>query len=501
MIFPDFDTFQALAREGNLIPVYRELLADTETPVTALLKLRAERNVFLLESVEGSEKWGRYTFLGSSPRLVFRVRGREVHIEENGVSRVLEHDGDPLRVLKEILGRYRPVSLPELPRFFGGAVGFLGYGMIRFFEKKLDRRSGRVGETDDAVFLLTDTLLIFDNVRHTLKIVSCARTDDAGDLRRAYDEAAGKIEETIARLKAAPAAIASPREGAGEGGSFAGTVTEEEFREMVVRAKEYIVAGDIIQVVLSQRFERPCSVDPVNLYRALRYVNPSPYLFFLKIDGCHLIGSSPEVMVRLEEGIAELKPIAGTRRRGATEQEDRSLADELLQDPKEKAEHVMLVDLGRNDLGRIARTGSVQVSQLMAVERYSHVMHLVSHIQAQLAEGRDAFDVLRASFPAGTLTGAPKVRAMEIIDELEKYPRGSYGGAVGYISYTGNMDLGITIRTMMLENGMLSVQAGAGIVADSDPRSEYEETLHKAGGMFRAVALAEKGFQLNGGAK
>jgi len=500
MIFPDFDTFRALAREGNLIPIYRELLADTETPVTALLKLREERNVFLLESVEGSEKWGRYTFLGLSPRLVFRVRGREVHIEENGASRVLEHDGDPLRVLKEILGRYRPVSLPELPRFFGGAVGFLGYGMIRFFEKKLDRRPRREGGTDEAAFLLTDTLLVFDNVRHTLKVVSCARTDGAGDLREAYDEATGKIEELIARLKAAPAPIIPPRERAGEGGSFEGTVTEEEFREMVVRAKEYIVAGDIIQVVLSQRFERPCSVDPVNLYRALRYVNPSPYLFFLKIDGFHLIGSSPEVMVRLEEGIAELKPIAGTRRRGATEQEDRRLAGELLQDPKEKAEHVMLVDLGRNDLGRIARTGSVQVSQLMAVERYSHVMHLVSDIQAQLDDGRDAFDVLRAAFPAGTLTGAPKVRAMEIIDELEKFPRGPYGGAVGYISYTGNMDLGITIRTMMLENGMLSVQAGAGIVADSDPRSEYEETLHKAGGMFRAVALAESGFQLNGGA-
>lgn len=501
MILPNFDTFRILAREGNLIPVYRELLADTETPVTALLKLREERNVFLLESVEGSEKWGRYTFLGLSPRLVFRVLGREAHIEENGANRVLAHDGDPLRVLKGILGRYRPVSLPELPRFFGGAVGFLGYDMIRFFEKKLDRRSRHEGGSDEAVFLLTDTLLVFDNVRHTLKVVSCARTDGAADLRQAYDEAAGKIEDLITRLKAVPAPIVPPRERAGEGGSFSGTLTEEEFREMVVRAKEYIVAGDIIQVVLSQRFERPCSVDPVNLYRALRYVNPSPYLFFLKIDSFHLIGSSPEVMVRLEEGIAELKPIAGTRRRGATEQEDRRLADELLQDPKEKAEHVMLVDLGRNDLGRIARTGSVQVSQLMAVERYSHVMHLVSDIQAQLDDGRDAFDVLRAAFPAGTLTGAPKVRAMEIIDELEKYPRGPYGGAVGYISYTGNMDLGITIRTMMLENGMLSVQAGAGIVADSDPRSEYEETLHKAGGMFRAVALAENGFLLNGGAK
>jgi anthranilate synthase component 1 len=501
MIFPDFDTFRALAREGNLVPVYRELLADTETPVTALLKLRAEQNLFLLESVEGSEKWGRYTFLGSSPRLVFRVRRGEVLIEENGESRVYGHGGDPLRFLKDILGRYRPVALPELPRFFGGAVGYLGYDMVRFFERKLDRGVSRAGETDDAVFLLTDTLLVFDNVRHTLKVVSCARTDEGADLRRAYDEAAGRIEEMVARLQAAPAAVAPPRERTEAGGAFAGTVTEEAFRGMVTRAKEYIVAGDVIQVVLSQRFERPCSVDPVNLYRALRYVNPSPYLFFLKVGGFHLIGSSPEVMVRLEEGIAELKPIAGTRRRGATEQEDRRLADELLRDPKEKAEHVMLVDLGRNDLGRIARTGSVQVSQLMAVERYSHVMHLVSDIRAQVAEGRDAFDVLRAAFPAGTLTGAPKVRAMEIIDELEKNPRGPYGGAVGYVSYTGNMDLGITIRTMMLRDGLLSVQAGAGIVADSDPRAEYEETLHKAGGMFRAVALAENGFLLNGGAQ
>ncbi len=384
--------------------------------------------------------------------------GTGVHIEENGASRVLDHDGDPLRVLKEILGRYRPVSLPELPPLLrrGRRIPGLRYDPV--LREKAGPPSRREGGTDEAVLLLTDTLLVFDNVRHTLKVVSCARTDGAADLRQAYDEAAGKIEELIARLKAVPAPIVPPQERAGEGGSFAGTVTEEEFRAMVVRAKEYIVAGDIIQVVLSQRFERPCSVDPVNLYRALRYVNPSPYLFFLKIDGFHLIGSSPRSWSawRRHRRAEAHRRYAEKGRHGAG---GPAPGGRTAPGPKEKAEHVMLVDLGRNDLGRIARTGSVQVSQLMAVERYSHVMHLVSDIQAQLDDGRDAFDVLRAAFPAGTLTGAPKVRAMEIIDELEKYPRGPYGGAVGYISYTGNMDLGITIRTMMLENGTLSVQA------------------------------------------
>jgi anthranilate synthase component 1 len=493
MIHPDFETFRRLSGEGNLIPLFREILADTETPVTALMKLSAGPHVFLLESVEGGEKWARYSFLGSDPRLIFRVRGDEVIIEEQGIERRIPHRGDPLGILKEIIERCRPVALPGLPRFFGGAVGFLGYDMVRYFER-LPAGRGTSPVTDEAVFLITDTIIIFDNVRHTIKVVACAMTEGE-DLRKCYDGAVGRIDAMIALLRAPhPERPAIPK--AHSPLPFKSEMAPETYREMVRKAREYIASGDIIQVVLSQRLERECSADPIDLYRALRHVNPSPYLFFLRTGGVCLIGSSPEVMVRAEEGMAELKPIAGTRRRGKTEQEDRRLADELLQDPKERAEHVMLVDLGRNDLGRIARIGSVQVSQLMAVERYSHVMHLVSDVQAQLAEGKDAFDVIKATFPAGTLSGAPKVRAMEIIAELEPSRRGVYGGAVGYFSYGGNMDFGITIRTLLLADGKLYLQTGAGIVADSDPEAEYRETLGKAEGMIQAVRLAEDGFEL-----
>jgi anthranilate synthase component 1 len=494
MYVPDFETFTKRAKEGNLIPVYREILADTETPVTALMKLADRPHLFLLESVEGGEKWGRYSFLGTDLLATFRVRGDEVLIEENGTVRRLPHGGDPLRFLKELLGRYRPVPVEGLPRFFGGAVGYLGYDMVRYFEK-LPAAAGGGVPTDDAVFVVTDSLVIFDNVRHTIKIVACAVTEGEDDLRPVYDKALRRIDAMTDLLKAPrpgkPAAAARP-----DTPPFHSNMTPDAFKSMVVKAKEYIVQGDIIQVVLSQRFQRDSAVDPVDLYRALRHVNPSPYLFFLRLPEMHLIGSSPEVMVRLEEGIAELKPIAGTRRRGKTEQEDRRLADELLEDPKERAEHVMLVDLGRNDLGRIARIGSVQVGQLMAVERYSHVMHLVSDIRAQIAPQKDCFDVLKATFPAGTLSGAPKVRAMEIIAELEPSRRGPYGGAVGYFGYDGNMDFCITIRTMLMQDGKIFLQAGAGIVADSDPEAEYKETLGKAEGMVQAVRLAESGFDL-----
>jgi len=492
MYAPDFETFTKLAKEGNMIPVFREILADTETPVTALMKLADRPNIFLLESVEGGEKWGRYSFLGADPRVIFRVRDDEVVIEENGAVRKQPHGGDPLRFLKELLGRYRPVPVKGLPRFYGGAVGFLGYEMVRYFEK-LPEAAGEKPAGNDAVFLITDTLVIFDNVRHTVKVVACAVTEGEEELRAVYEKTVGRIAALTDLLKA-------PRPTKPDAAvrkyplPFRSDMTPEAFKAVVAKAKEYIAAGDVIQVVLSQRFQREAAADPVDLYRGLRHVNPSPYMFFLKLQDLHLIGSSPEVMVRLEEGVAELKPIAGTRRRGLNEQEDRRLADELLKDPKERAEHVMLVDLGRNDLGRIARIGSVQVGQLMAVERYSHVMHLVSDIQAQLAEGKDAFDVLRATFPAGTLTGAPKVRAMEIIAELEPSLRGPYGGAVGYFSYGGNMDFCITIRTMLLRDGKIFLQAGAGIVADSDPETEYRETLGKAEGMVQAVRLAESGF-------
>ena len=491
---PDFETFSKLAKEGNLIPVYREILADTETPVTALMKLADHPYLFLLESVEGGEKWGRYSFLGADLLAIFRVRGDEILIEEKGSVQRRLHEGDPLRFLKDLLSQYRPVPVEGLPRFSGGAVGFLGYDMVRYFEKLPAGAAGDV-PTDDAVFMITDSLVIFDNVRHTIKVLACAFTEGEEDLRPVYDKALRRIDAMTDLLRAPrPAKPGSAIRK--DAPPFLSNMTPAAFRSLVVRAKEYIVAGDIIQVVPSQRFQRDSEADPVDLYRALRHVNPSPYLFFLRLGEMHLIGSSPEVMVRLEEGIAELKPIAGTRRRGKNEQEDRQLADELLRDPKERAEHVMLVDLGRNDLGRIARIGSVQVGQLMAVERYSHVMHLVSDVRAQIAPEKDCFDVLKATFPAGTLTGAPKIRAMEIIAELEPTRRGPYGGAVGYIGYDGNMDFCITIRTMLVRDGKIFLQAGAGIVADSDPETEYKETLGKAEGMVQAVRLAESGFEL-----
>ncbi|MFB0508508.1 MAG: anthranilate synthase component I, partial [Thermodesulfobacteriota bacterium] len=451
-------------------------------------------HLFLLESVEGGEKWGRYTFLGSDSHVVFKVRGEDVLIQENGEVRHHKHEGDPFRFLKDLLRIYRPVPTDGLPRFYGGAVGFLGYDMVRYFEK-LPAQAQEDLNTDDATFLITDTLIIFDNVRHTIKVVACALTEGKQDLRRVYEETTTKIDDMIELLQAPVEKRDLPGETEGDA-PFQSNMTPEDFKAMVRRAKDYIVAGDVIQVVLSQRFQRENRMDPIDLYRALRYVNPSPYLFFLKFEGLILIGSSPEVMVRIEEGVVELRPIAGTRRRGKNEQEDRYLSDELLEDPKERAEHVMLVDLGRNDLARIARIGSVQVNQFMVVELYSHVMHLVSHIQAQLSGGKDAFDVLKATFPAGTLSGAPKVRAMEIIDELEPSRRGPYGGAVGYFSYTGNMDFCITIRTMMIKDGKIFIQAGAGIVADSDPDAEYQECVNKAMGMMQAIRMAGSGLEI-----
>ena len=494
MYYPDFDTFIKCADQGNLIPVYREILADIDTPVSALMKLGSKSHVFLLESVEGGEKWGRYTFLGADPRIVFSVKGEDVLIQENSIVHCHKHQGNPLRFLKSLLSIYRPVPVDGLPRFYGGAVGFLGYDMVRYFER-LDAQPLDDLKTDDSIFMITDTLIVFDNIRHTIKVVSCAVTDSSKDLKAIYNETISKIDDIIVILRT-PVETKERYGKVEKESSLQSNMSQETFKDIVRKAKEYIVAGDIIQVVLSQRFHTENGLDPIDLYRALRYVNPSPYLFFLKLEDMFLIGSSPEVMVRLEEGIAELRPIAGTRRRGKTEQDDRHLADELLKDPKERSEHVMLVDLGRNDLGRIARIGSVQVNQLMAVERYSHVMHLVTNIQAQLSEGKDCFDVLKATFPAGTLSGAPKVRAMEIIDEFEPTRRGPYGGAVGYFSYTGNMDLCITIRTILVKNGKIFIQVGAGIVADSDPDTEYQETVNKGQGMMQAIRLASSGFEI-----
>ncbi len=496
MYQPKFAEFESFARRGNLIPVYREILADIETPVSVLRKLQHKDHVYLLESVEGGEKWGRYSFIGTDAGVVFKVRGPNVIIEEKGRVSKREHKGEPLNALRDLLSRYKPVATPGLPRFFGGAVGYLGYDIVRYFEKLPDSPPDDLN-LDESVFVVSDSLVIFDNTRHTIKVVACAYTEDTDSPEEAYAAACRKIDDMI-NLLSAPAGSPSPVPQT-NAVVFESNRTPDEYKAIVEKAKDYIAAGDIIQVVLSQRFSTPCPADPVDLYRALRYVNPSPYLFFLKLDDLTMIGSSPEVMVRLEQNDVELRPIAGTRKRGKTEQEDRALADELLSDEKERAEHVMLVDLGRNDLGRIAETGSVQVNQYMVVEKYSHVMHLVSNVRAQLAKGKDAFDVLAATFPAGTLTGAPKVRAMQIIDELESVRRGAYGGAVGYFSFSGNMDLCITIRTMVIKDGRIYVQAGAGIVYDSQPESEYQETLNKARGMQMAVKLAAGGFVLENG--
>ncbi|MBP9013886.1 MAG: anthranilate synthase component I [Smithella sp.] len=496
MYQPSFTEFEKLAKKGNLIPVYREILADVETPVSVLMKLQNKDHVYLLESVEGGEKWGRFSFLGTDAGVIFRVHGDKVIIDEKGKETTREHNGSPLNFLRELLNRYKPVSIPGLPRFYGGAVGYLGYEMVRYFEKLPPAPPDDLN-LDEAVFVISDSLMIFDNVRHTIKVVACAYTQDADSLEESYSSSCQKIEDMIATISSAAShqiAAATADEV-----NFESNMTPPQYQAAIEKAKEYIVAGDIIQVVLSQRFETECRSNPIDLYRALRFVNPSPYLFFLKMDELILIGSSPEVMVRKEEDTMEVRPIAGTRPRGKTEQEDRALSDELLSDEKERAEHVMLVDLGRNDLGRVAQTGSVQVNQYMVVEKYSHVMHLVSNVRAHLAKGKDAFDVLAATFPAGTLTGAPKVRAMEIINELEKVKRGPYGGAVGYFSFSGNMDLCITIRTMVLKNGRVYVQAGAGIVYDSIPESEHQESLNKSRGMLQALKLAASGFEIKNG--
>lgn len=483
------DTFRALGARGNLIPVCREIMADMDTPVSAFRKLDDGRYAFLLESIEGGEKWARYTFLGASPSTVIRSRGTTVEIITNGETRSVTTD-DPLGFVRDFLARFRPVEIPGLPRFFGGAVGYLGYDMVRQFERLPTDKPAVIGAWDSC-FLITDTIVIFDNMRQKITVVSNAHLDEGVSVEAAYADAVARIDGIIARLKAP--LPAQPAAAAARKVSFSSNITREAFEDAVERAKEYVRAGDIIQVVLSQRFSGELTVDPLDIYRVLRTLNPSPYMFFLRLDDTLVVGASPEVMVRREGNRVELRPIAGTRPRGATPEQDEQLAEELLADPKERAEHVMLVDLGRNDLGRVCRTGTVKVSELMVIERYSHVMHIVSNVQGELAEGRDAFDVVRATFPAGTLSGAPKVRAMEIIDELEPVRREVYGGAVGYFSFSGTMDLAIAIRTLVIRDGVVHLQAGAGIVADSDPASEYQETVNKAMAVVKAIETAEKG--------
>jgi anthranilate synthase component 1 len=488
MLYPDLDTFIKLSKKGNLIPVYKEILADTDTPVTAFLKVGGSPS-FLLESVEGGEKWARYSFIGARPSRIIKGSGNTVEfIDGNGLSEAVRSDY-PFDLVEKEISRYKPVEIEGLPGFFGGLVGYIGYDMVRFFEPIAERPKEGIG-LPEFFLMLTDTMLIFDNLRQKIKVVSNAHINGQS-AEAAYSEAGQKIDALISRLRS-PLEI-KHSEGGSISDGFNSNCSKEDFMSSVVAAKEYIKAGDIFQVVLSQRFNRSTSADPFNIYRALRVINPSPYMYYIDIGNAQIVGSSPEILVRLEDGKIVLRPIAGTRKRGKTEAEDKSLEEELKNDPKEVAEHIMLVDLGRNDVGRVAKTGTVSVTEMMEVERYSHVMHLVSNVEGEIADGLNAFDLLRACFPAGTVSGAPKVRAMEIIEELEPARRGPYAGAVGYFSYSGNMDTCITIRTLIVKDGTVYVQSGAGIVADSMPEKEYTETVNKAKGMMKAVDMAEEG--------
>ncbi len=493
MHYPDKGEFMRLAKKGNLIPVYREILADFETPLSAFTKIDKGEYSFLLESVEGGERIARYSFLGSAPSLVILTKGKRIEMKEGKVSRSFITKTDPIDELKKILKAYRAVRVKGLPRFSGGLVGFFGYDMVRFIEKKVPDKNPDDLKVPESVFMLTDMLLIFDHVDRKIKVVSNAHVK--GDAARAYDDAVKKIDALVGSLKAAPAKATHPvlTKKKAKVTPLRSNMSKADFERMVKKAKEYIRRGDIIQVVLSQRLRLPVESSPFEMYRALRSINPSPYMYYLKMDDFSLVGSSPEIMVRCEDRLVELRPIAGTRPRGASDEEDGRLAKELLSDPKERAEHIMLVDLGRNDIGRVSEYKSVAVSELMTIERYSHVMHIVSDVSGRLKKDKDAFDVVRAAFPAGTVTGAPKVRAMEIIDELENLRRGPYAGSVGYFSFSGNLDTCITIRTILVKGNAAYIQAGAGIVADSDPEREYNETMNKAKALIRAIEMAEGG--------
>ncbi len=494
MIQPSFKEFRRLAKQGNLIPVYQELLMDLETPLSFFKRLERDRYSFLLESVEGSERWARYSFLGSQPRRIFKARGKQIEIIENGKSKKLESPA-PLRVLEELMQGYRPVPVAGVPPFFGGALGYVAYDTVEQFHEIKNDKKDPLG-VPEIFFLFVQTLVAFDNLKHTIKVIDNVFIEpnvDLHDLRRAYDASVKRIGKVISSLQKKPRGI-EPRDlSQGKGTrKFRSNLSQSDFKKAVSRAKEYIKAGDIIQAVLCQRLETETDSDPFEIYRALRYVNPSPYMFYFELEELRIIGSSPETMVRLTGDTIELRPIAGTRRRGATPEEERELEADLLADPKERAEHIMLVDLGRNDVGRVAAIGSVEVNELMAIERYSHVIHIVSNVRGKLVADKTAFDLFVSAFPAGTLSGAPKVRAMQIISELEPQKRALYGGAIGYFGYNGNLDTCIVIRTIVMKGKKVFINAGAGIVADSDPALEYQETLNKARAMLKAVELAEQ---------
>ncbi|CAN5202337.1 anthranilate synthase component I [soil metagenome] len=495
---PDIATFTGLARTHTMVPVYRRLVGDTLTPVSAFCKLRQSGPAFLFESVVGGERIGRYSFLGSNPIMTFEATRDQVRTTQGELTREVTH-ADPLRLLEEYLAAHRGPQLPGLPRFLGGAVGYAGYDTIRYVENLPNAPTDDRG-LPDLSFAFYHLMVIFDHVEKTVIVLRNVATPkeaklSAGDLQTMYTEACCDIDETVKRLRNVDDVLSfvdiDPGHVPAAGAPPESNCTQTEFEDAVRKAQQYILAGDIFQVVLSQRFRRKTTAKPFDIYRALRVVSPSPFMFFVDTGTVTLIGASPEIMCRVDHGVVTNRPLAGTRKRGKTEAEDVALAEELKADPKERAEHIMLVDLARNDVGRVAEIGSVVINDLLAVERYSHVMHLSSTVTGKLRSDLTPFDALRASLPAGTLSGAPKVRAMEIIDELEPHRRGPYGGAVGYIDYAGNMDTCIALRTMVLKDGVADVQAGAGIVADSVPGDEYQETVNKAKSLLTALAVAE----------
>ncbi|WP_448216376.1 anthranilate synthase component I [Endozoicomonas sp. 2B-B] len=490
------EAFSRLAREGyNRIPVTREILADLDTPLTTYLKLANGRYSYLLESVEGGEKWGRYSMIGLPCRTILRVSGYnpdcKVTLETDGQI-VEEHNPeDPLTFIKQFQQGYKVAELPDLPRFSGGLVGYFAYDTIRYIEERLKRTAPKDElNNPDIMLMVSHELVVFDNLSGKLILVTHADPAESAALEKAefrLDDLVRRLQTTNV-LPPAQASLNPAREN-----DFKSGFGQDAFEAAVETIKEYILAGDAMQVVPSQRMTIPFDSSPLNLYRALRSTNPSPYMYYMDLGDFHVVGSSPEILARLEDGEVTVRPIAGTRKRGATEERDKALEQELLNDPKELAEHLMLIDLGRNDVGRVAKTGSVSLTDKMIIERYSHVMHIVSNVTCRLKDGMDAMDVLKATLPAGTLSGAPKVRAMEIIDELEPVKRGVYGGAVGYLAWNGNMDTAIAIRTAVIKDRKLHVQAGAGIVADSVPEMEWKETMNKGRALFKAVAMAQTG--------
>lgn len=486
------DEFQTLAAQGyNRIPLMREVLADLDTPLSAYLKLADGPYSYLFESVQGGEKWGRYSIIGLPCRTILRVAGHDITVEKDGAVVETLRVTDPLAWIEDFRTRYRVPEVAGLPRFTGGMVGYFGYDTVRYVETRLAKcaKPDPLG-TPDILLMVSDEVLVFDNLRGKLYVVIHVNPD----IDQAWNKAQQRLDTLVQTLRETTPRPPAPRRALQVSEEdFVSGFTRQGFESAVERAKEYILEGDIMQVVLSQRLSIPYQAAPLDLYRALRSLNPSPYMFYMDLGGFHVVGSSPEILVRLEDGMITVRPIAGTRRRGASEAEDRTLEQDLLADPKERAEHLMLIDLGRNDVGRVSETGSVKLTEKMVVERYSHVMHIVSNVTGRLTPGMTAIDVLRATFPAGTVSGAAKVRAMEIIDELEPVKRGVYAGAVGYIGWNGNMDTAIAIRTAVIKGGMLHIQAGAGIVADSVPAMEWEETMNKGRAIFRAVAMAEAG--------